>query len=126
MRVLLATSQAPKAIGPYSQGLSIGNFIFCSGQIGMTVDNHLVSSSVREQAQQAMRNLGTILDAGQATFADVVQSTIYLTNLDDYAVVNDVYGSFFIGCPCMPTRSTVVVQSLPKQAFVEISMIAVR
>ena len=120
---IIATLGAPAAIGPYSQAVRAGDFIFLSGQIPL--DPHtgeLVSGDVTIQARRVMENLAAVLRAADAKFSDVVRATIYMTNLDDFAKVNEVYGSYFGNEP--PARATVQVAALPRGAEVEIDMIA--
>jgi 2-iminobutanoate/2-iminopropanoate deaminase len=120
------TQYAPKAIGPYSQAIEIGGLVFCSGQIALDAQSgDLVGASdVRAQARQVMRNLGAVLEAAGATFADVVKTTIYLADLADFAAVNEVYGAFFPAEP--PARATIQAAGLPRGALVEIDAIAVK
>ena len=120
----VSTSYAPKAIGPYSQAIVSGEFVFCSGQIPLDPQSGEMvgAGDVRAQARQVMRNLGAVLEAAGATFTDVVRTTIYLTDLQDFALVNEVYGAFFAGTP--PARATVQVAALPRGASIEIDAIA--
>jgi 2-iminobutanoate/2-iminopropanoate deaminase len=120
------TDRAPKAIGPYSQAIvaPAGRLLFCSGQIPL--DPHtgemVGSGDVRAQAQRIMENLGAVLEAGGASFATVVKTTIFLADLQDFGAVNEIYGSFFRDAP--PARATVQVAGLPRGALVEIDAIA--
>src|SRR3954447_9543345 len=125
MRKVIQTNDAPKAIGPYSQAIGAGNLVFCSGQIPLDPKtNEMVGTGdVKAQAQRVMENLGAVLKAGGATFANVVKTTIYLQDLADFATVNDVYGAYFKEAP--PARATVQVAALPKGAMVEIDAIAI-
>jgi 2-iminobutanoate/2-iminopropanoate deaminase len=120
---ILATEMAPKAIGPYSQGVKAGGFIFFSGQIPLDpVSGEFTGGSIREQVEQVMENIAGLLHAAGLDFKNVVKSTIYLTDLADFATVNEIYGRRF---PCdPPARSTVEVRSLPRGAAVEIEVIA--
>jgi len=121
----VSTPQAPAAIGPYSQAISAGNFVFTSGQIPLDpATQAMVTGDVRAQAERVMENLAAVLAAAGATFAQVVKTTIYLADLADFAVVNEVYGKRFSGAP--PARSTVQVAALPKGARVEIDLIAMK
>jgi 2-iminobutanoate/2-iminopropanoate deaminase len=115
---------APKAIGPYSQAIVAGGWVFCSGQIPLDPKSGdmVGAGDVRLQAQQVMRNLGAVLEAAGATFADVVKTTIYLADLGDFGAVNEVYGAFFAAEP--PARATVQVAGLPRGALVEIDAVA--
>jgi 2-iminobutanoate/2-iminopropanoate deaminase len=120
---IIATDKAPKAIGPYSQAIRGGGFIFCSGQIPLDpATGELTGATISDQTERVMDNIAAVLDAAGLTFGDVVKSTMYLTDLADFAVVNEVYGRRFSGSP--PARSTVEVKGLPKGARVEIEVIA--
>jgi 2-iminobutanoate/2-iminopropanoate deaminase len=120
---IIATDRAPKAIGPYSQGVKAGNLIFFSGQIPLDPETgEMVGKGIAEQTERVMENIAALLEAAGLGFADVVKSTIYLTDLANFAVVNDVYGRRFQADP--PARSTVEVKGLPRGAGVEIEIIA--
>jgi 2-iminobutanoate/2-iminopropanoate deaminase len=123
---VIATDEAPKAIGPYSQAIVSGDLVFTSGQIPLDPKTQeMVKGDVRAQAERVMENLRSVLEAASASFGQVVKTTIFLVDLNaDFAVVNEVYGKRFTGSP--PARSTVQVAALPKGARVEIEMIAVR
>ena len=121
---VINTSGAPAAIGPYSQGIRIGNYLFLSGQIPLDpATGNIVGETAAEQAKQVLKNIEAILNEASATPADVVKTTIFLTDLSEFAAVNEVYGGFFKSDP--PARSTVQVGALPKGARVEIEAIAV-
>ena len=120
---VISTDRAPQAIGPYSQGIKAGGFVFFSGQIPLDpVTGVLRGGDIAEQTEQVMANIGAALAAAGLTFSDVVKSTIFLVNLTDFATVNEVYGRKFPDNP--PARSTVEVKGLPKGALVEIEVIA--
>jgi 2-iminobutanoate/2-iminopropanoate deaminase len=122
-KTVISTDEAPEAIGPYSQAVGSGDFIFCSGQVGLDpATGELTSTDVAEQTRQAMRNLQAVLSSAGAGFADVVKVTAYLTDLGDFATFNEVYGEFFEGAP--PARATVGVAALPKGAKVEVECVA--
>jgi len=122
---VIATDEAPKAIGPYSQAIASGDLVFTSGQIPLDPETQeMVKGDIRAQAERVMENLRGVLEAAGVSFAQVVKTTIFLADLADFAVVNEVYGKRFAGSP--PARSTVQVAALPKGARVEIEMIAVR
>ena len=122
---VIATDEAPKAIGPYSQAIVSGDLVFTSGQIPLDPKTQeMVKGDIRAQAERVMENLRGVLEAASASFAQVVKTTIFLADLADFAVVNEVYGKRFSGAA--PARSTVQVAALPKGARVEIEMIAVR
>jgi 2-iminobutanoate/2-iminopropanoate deaminase len=126
MKTPLSTPGAPKAIGPYSQGIAVkpGRTLWLSGQIPLDpATGELVPGDVGAQARRVMENLGAVLASGGATFADVVKANIYLVDLGDFARVNEVYGAYFDGTP--PARATVQVAALPRGARVEIDCVAV-
>ncbi|MFT7878859.1 MAG: RidA family protein [Sulfurimonas sp.] len=118
----IATKEAPQAIGPYSQAIETNGFIFTSGQIALTPEGELVNGDVVKQAHQVMKNLYYVLEAAGAHFNDVVKTTIYLANMNDFEKVNEVYAHYF-GLH-KPARSTVAVKTLPKNVLVEIDCIA--
>jgi 2-iminobutanoate/2-iminopropanoate deaminase len=120
---IVATDQAPQAIGPYSQAVRAGGFLFCSGQIPLDpATGEMVRGDIALQTERVMDNIGAVLNAAGLRFGDVVKSTIFLADLADFAAVNEVYGRRFTGDP--PARSTVEVKGLPKGAGVEIEVIA--
>jgi len=117
------TTAAPTAIGPYSQAIKVGVFLFCSGQIPLNpVSGELVAGGIAEQTEQVMENMAGVLAAAGLNFERVVKTTIFLTNLGDFAVVNGIYGKRFGAVP--PARSTVQVAALPRGAAIEIECIA--
>jgi 2-iminobutanoate/2-iminopropanoate deaminase len=125
-RQTVTTSAAPKAIGPYAQAISAtGRLVFCSGQIPLDpATGELVGAGdVRAQTERVMQNLAAVLEAAGATFAEVAKTTIYLTDLKDFAIVNEVYGKHVGASP--PARATVQVAALPRGVAVEIDAIAV-
>lgn len=125
MRGRIETTQAPAAIGPYSQGIAAGAMIFISGQLPLDpVGGALVSGGIAKQVRQSLGNLAAVLAAAGLTAADVVKTTVFLKNLDDFPAMNAVYKDFFTGN--YPARSAVQVARLPKDALVEIEAIAVR
>ncbi len=120
----ISTKEAPAAIGPYSQGIQAGGFVFLSGQIPLDPETgNIVPGGIDKQAERVMQNLRAVLKAAGCDFGDVVRTTIYLTDLANFAAVNEVYGKCFAGTP--PARATVQVAALPKGAHVEIDAIAV-
>ncbi len=122
-RTAISTTQAPAAIGPYSQAIRADGYLFCSGQLGLDpATGDFVAPDVAAQAEQALRNLGAVLEAAGLTFGDVVKTTIFLADIGDFAAVNGVYGRFVTDPP--PARSTVAVAALPKGGRVEIEAIA--
>jgi 2-iminobutanoate/2-iminopropanoate deaminase len=124
-RQAISTTSAPAAIGPYSQGIALDDLVFCSGQIGLDpASGALVEGGVEAQAERALQNLGAVLDAAGCTFADVVKTTVFLADIDDFALVNAVYARFMPDPP--PARSTFAVGALPKGARIEIEATAGR
>jgi 2-iminobutanoate/2-iminopropanoate deaminase len=120
---VMSTEGAPRAIGPYSQAVRAGDFVFLSGQIPLEpATGEMVAGDVAVQTKRVMDNLGAVLAASGAGFADVVRATIYLVNLGDFGRVNEVYGSYFPSDP--PARATVQVAALPRGASVEIDLTA--
>ena len=123
MREAVATDAAPRAIGPYSQAVKAGGLLFSSGQIPLDpATGQLVDGGIEAQTRRVMDNLASVIAAGGAAMSDVVRSTIYLADLADFAVVNEIYGSYFE--PPAPARVTVQVARLPRDARVEIDAIA--
>jgi 2-iminobutanoate/2-iminopropanoate deaminase len=124
MKDPISTKSAPAAIGPYSQAIRAGGFVFLSGQIPLDpVTGALVEGDIAAQTDRVMKNLAGVLEAAGCTFDDVVRTTIFLANLADFQVVNETYGRYFHSVP--PARATVQVAALPKGAKVEIDAIAV-
>lgn len=118
------TNKAPRAIGPYSQAVIANNFVFCSGQIGLDpVSGSLVEGGCKEQAIRALENVKAILIAAGSDLHQVVKTEIFLKNMSDFALVNEVYSTYFTS-DVLPARATVEVVQLPKNALVEISCIA--
>lgn len=119
------TKSAPAPIGPYSQAVEIDGLIFCSGQIPLDADSgQIIGQTAAEQAQKVMSNIQAVLSAADVDFSKVVKTTIFLTDMNDFQAVNEVYGSYFKSEP--PARSTVAVAGLPKGVKVEIEVIAKR
>lgn len=119
----ISTKDAPAAIGPYSQGVKAGDMLFLSGQVPIDPKTgELVQGDIATQTERVMDNLAAVLAAGGATFANVVKTTIYLTDLGDFQAVNATYAKRFTGAP--PARATIQVSALPKGARVEIEAIA--
>jgi len=121
---VISTKNAPSAIGPYSQAVEVGGIIFTSGQIALLPDGTLLEGDVKEQTRQVMTNLLNVLEEAGVSFKNVVKTTIFLSNMDDFQVVNEVYESFLT--PPYPSRSTVAVKTLPKNVKVEIDCIAIK
>lgn len=124
-RQAISTTQAPAAIGPYSQAIVAGDLVFCAGQGAIDpTTGEVMTGSVEEETRRTLRNVGALLDAAGASFADVVKTTVFLTDMDDFAAMNGVYAGFFPDPP--PARSTVAVRALPKGFKVEIEVVAYR
>lgn len=123
-REAIRTSGAPGAIGPYSQAISTGELVFCSGQLGLDPATGELVDGIEAQAERALRNIGAVLDSAGCTWDDVVKTTLFLAAIGDFAAVNAVYGRFMPDPP--PARSTFAVGALPKVGLVEIEAIAVR
>lgn len=123
MKKVISTDSAPAAIGPYSQAIEHNGVLYCSGQIPLDPKTmELVGSNATEQAKQVMKNLEAVLTEAGTNFSKVIKCSIFLDTMDDFAAVNEVYGSYFKSEP--PARETVAVQTLPKSVLVEISCIA--
>ena len=120
----VSTQRAPAALGPYSQGVASGDFLFCSGQIGLDPATGQLVDGIEAQAERVLHNLEAVLDAGGMTFGDVVKTTILLANMADYATVNEIYGRH-VSDPA-PARSTFAPLGLPRGALIEIEVIARR
>jgi len=118
----ISTNNAPAAIGPYSQAVVANGMIYTSGQIGMDEKGVVVADDVVNQAHQVMKNLFYVLEAANAHFNDVIKTTIFLADMDDFAKVNEVYAHYF--GHHKPVRSTVAVKTLPKNVLIEIDCIA--
>ncbi|MGC8877824.1 MAG: RidA family protein [Anaerolineae bacterium] len=122
-RRVIATEKAPRAIGPYSQGIQAGNLVFTAGQTGVDpATGQLVAGSIEEQTRQTLRNLQAILAAAGCSMADVVKTTVFLADMNDFKAMNSAYAEFFPVAP--PARSTVQVSALPLGARIEIEAIA--
>lgn len=122
MKQIISTKNAPEAIGPYSQAVRQGNFIFFSGQIALRTDGSMAQGGIKEETKQALDNLKAVLESSGASLNDVVKTTIYLTDLNNFKIVNEIYTEYFRENP--PARVTVGVANLPKGALIEIDMIA--
>ena len=125
MREIVATGAAPQAIGPYSQAVSVGDFVFTSGQIPIDPQTGVfVEGGIAEQTEQVLRNLAEVLRAAGTGLEAVVKTTVYLADMNDFAAMNEVYGRYFSNEP--PARSTVEAARLPRDARVEIDAVAIR
>jgi 2-iminobutanoate/2-iminopropanoate deaminase len=124
MKKIVSTTEAPAAVGPYSQAVRVGPMLFTAGQIPLDPKSgQIVSQDVAEQTRRVLDNLTAVLKAENMDFSNIVKTTVFLTNLDDFQKMNEVYASFFKDQP--PARSTVQVSALPKGAQVEIEVVAV-
>jgi len=124
MKQIINTTQAPAPIGPYNQAIKSGSLLYTSGQIPIDPQTgNIVSGGIREQTIQTLENLKAVLEAAGNTLADVLKTTIFLTNMDDFPEINTLYAEYFDGDEA-PARSTVQVAALPKDALVEIEAIA--
>jgi len=121
---IICTDKAPKAIGPYSQAVAVGDLLFVSGQIPVCPESGEVSDSIEGQTKQVMENFKAVLAAAGMDFSNVVKTTIYLDNMNDFVAVNQIYGSYFAGA--FPARATVQVAKLPLCVRIEIEGIAVK
>ncbi len=119
----VTTDKAPAAIGPYSQAIKVGNMVYTSGQIPLTPEGELVEGDIHDQTRQILINLQNVLEEAGSSLQNIVKTTIYLTDMDDFISVNTVYAEFFAGN--YPARSTVAVKTLPKNVNIEIDAIAV-
>jgi len=123
-REIISTQQAPAAVGPYSQAVQIGDLIYSAGQIALVPETgKMIEGGIEAQTRQVMQNLSAVLEAAGSNLSNVVKTTIYVIDLADFAIINQVYGSFFEVDP--PARSTVQVAALPLGAQVEIEVVAV-
>ena len=123
MRDVIATKEGPQAIGPYSQAIRVNGLVFVSGQVAIDPANQqFIAGDVAAQTDRAIKNLAGILKAAGSSLEKVVRATVFLKNMSDFAAMNEVYGKYFSSAP--PARSTVEVARLPKEALVEIDVIA--
>lgn len=123
MKDVVLTEKAPKPIGPYSQAIKSAGFLFASGQVALDPrTNEFLSGDIRQQTDRVLENIKAILEAGGVNLHHVVKSTVFLKDMNDFAAMNEVYGKYFSSAP--PARSTVQVARLPKDALVEIEVIA--
>jgi len=123
MKDVVFTDKGPKPIGPYSQAIKSGGFLFASGQVALDPrTNEFLSGDIRQQTERSLENIKGILEAGGVNLHHVVKTTVFLKDMNDFAAMNEVYGKYFTSAP--PARSTVQVARLPKDALVEIEVIA--
>ncbi|MDR1372974.1 MAG: RidA family protein [Dysgonamonadaceae bacterium] len=123
MKQAISTKSAPAAIGPYSQAVKAGNLVFLSGQLGINPETgEFAANNVSEQAEQAFKNIGAVLTEAGLGFDNIVKTTVFLINMDDFAALNAVYAQYFH--QPYPARSAVAVKTLPKGGLVEVEVIA--
>jgi 2-iminobutanoate/2-iminopropanoate deaminase len=120
---IVSTSYAPAAVGPYSQAIKVGNVLYLSGQLGLDPDSGALVEGLEAQTHRSMRNIEAVLKTVDADFNNIVKTTIFITDINDFAKVNEIYASYFDADP--PARSCVEVSALPKGGLVEIESIAV-
>ena len=126
MKKIITTKNAPAPIGPYSQAILVNDTLYLSGQIGLDPRlMKMVEGDIKKETEQVMENLKNVLEAAEMTFNHVIKSSIFLSDMEDFGEVNEVYGSYFLN-ETAPARETVAVRTLPKHVRVEISMIAVK
>jgi 2-iminobutanoate/2-iminopropanoate deaminase len=124
MKEIISTENAPSAIGPYSQAVKAGNMVFVSGQIPIDpATGEFVSNDVAEQTEQVLKNLSAVLEAGGSSLNNVVKTTVFLADMNDFGAMNEIYGNFF--SENKPARATVQAARLPRDARVEIECIAI-
>ena len=121
MKKTIHAEKAPAAVGPYVHAVEAGNLVFTSGQLGLIPETGVLPEGIEAQTHQALKNLGAVLEAAGLGYKDVVRTMVFLDNMDDFAVVNQIYAEYFKG---KPARSCVEVSNLPKGALVEIEAIA--
>ena len=124
MKKIIGSKQAPAAIGPYSQGVKVGNFLFVSGQLPIDPDSGSMANNVEAQTKQSLNNLQAIIEASDMRLNDVVKVTVFLADMNDFIEMNDVYSMFFTDN--FPARVAVEVARLPKDALVEIDAVVYR
>jgi 2-iminobutanoate/2-iminopropanoate deaminase len=123
-RTVVSTADAPQAIGPYSQAITVGDLIFCSGQIPLTPTGEVVEGDIAVETRQVLTNLKHVLAAAGSSLERVVKTTVFLADMHEFKAMNEVYAEFFPGAP--PARSTIQVARLPRDVRVEIEVIALR
>jgi 2-iminobutanoate/2-iminopropanoate deaminase len=122
MMKIIQTQSAPAAIGPYSQGIVVNNIFYSSGQIPLNAEGQMVTGDIKEQTHQVFKNLHALLESAGASFETVIKATVFIKSMDDFAAINEVYGQYFNSHK--PARSCVEVARLPKDALIEIEVIA--
>ncbi len=124
MKTFISTEAAPAAIGPYSQGVIVNGMVYTSGQLPIDVESGEMPSTIEEQTRTSLTNVRSIVEAGGSSMSAVIKTTVFLSDMNNFAKMNEVYATFFQDGPC-PSRSAVEVARLPKDALVEIEAIAV-
>jgi 2-iminobutanoate/2-iminopropanoate deaminase len=124
IKTIIQTKKAPQAIGPYSQAVQFGNLLFISGQLGLDITGNLIAGDIIAQTRQALENVNSILEAAGLQMNDVLKTTVYLTDLKNFTIANQIYGEYF-QAP-FPARACIQIAKLPKDALVEIEAIAGR
>jgi len=126
MKKIIETKNAPAPLGPYSQAVLINNTLYTSGQVAINPETgNLITNNISDETQQVMNNLKAVLSTAEMDFTNVIKTTIFITNMDDFNAINSVYGSYFDEATA-PARETVQVVKLPKNVNIEISMIAIK
>ena len=123
MKKVIFTKEAPKAIGPYSQEILSKDTLYCSGQIALNKKGNFIAKNIEEETIQIIKNISEVLKEANMNLSNIVKTTIFLKNMDDFSLVNSIYEKSFTLCP--PARETVEVSALPKNANIEITVIAV-
>jgi len=124
-KTIISTTDAPAAIGPYSQAVMVGNTLYCSGQIAIDpTTGKMIEGDVQEETHQVLKNLGAVLKAVGMDYKDAVRATVFMSDMDNYGKINEVYKQYFTESP--PARAAVQVARLPKDVQVEISLVAVK
>lgn len=122
-KIIINSEKAPKAIGPYNQAILCGNFVFCSGQLPvLPATGNLIDGGIKEQTAQVLKNIEAVLGEVNLTLESVIQTTVYLTDINNFNCFNEVFGEYFK--EWKPTRTTVAVKALPKNSLVEITAVA--
>ena len=123
MKKVIFTKEAPEAIGPYSQAILIKDTLYCSGQIALNKKGNFIAKNIEQETIQIIKNISEVLKEANMNLSNIVKTTIFLKNMDDFSLVNSIYEKSFTLCP--PARETVEVSALPKNANIEITVIAV-
>jgi len=123
MKKVIFTKEAPEAIGPYSQAILSKDTLYCSGQIALNKEGDFIAKNIEEETIQIIKNISAVLNEANMNLSNIVKTTIFLKNMDDFSLVNSIYEKSFTLCP--PARETIEVSALPKKANIEITVIAV-